>query len=92
MNRLGFEPATSDIAGGYSNHLAIDWKEQLIKNLEKNVTRQGFEPATSCAAGGYSYHLAIEVGCYRKLNIQYIRESCDSMKMEWKEFRPKLEF
>ena len=29
---LGFEPATSCIAIGYSNYLAIDQKEKLMKN------------------------------------------------------------
>ena len=32
MTRLGFEPATSCVAIGYSNYLAIDQKEKLIKN------------------------------------------------------------
>ena len=32
---LGFEPATSCVASGYSNYLAIDQKEKLIKNLIK---------------------------------------------------------
>ena len=32
VTRLGFEPATSCIAIGYFNYLAIDQKEKLIKN------------------------------------------------------------
>ena len=36
VTRLGFEPATSCVAFGYSNHLAIDQKEKLIKSLKKN--------------------------------------------------------
>ena len=31
MTRLGFEPATSCVAIGYSKYLAIDQNEKLIK-------------------------------------------------------------
>ena len=36
VTRQGFEPATSCVAFGYSNYLAIDQKEKLIKNEKKN--------------------------------------------------------
>ena len=32
MTRLGFKPATSCVAIGYSKYLAIDQKEKLIKH------------------------------------------------------------
>ena len=35
VTHLGLEPATSFIAIGYSNYLAIDQKEKLIKNFKK---------------------------------------------------------
>ena len=49
---LGLEPATSCVAIGYSNYLAIDQKEKLIKNLKKQLTRLRFEPPTPCVADG----------------------------------------
>ena len=35
VTRLGFEPATSCVAIGYSKYLTIDQKEKLIKNWKK---------------------------------------------------------
>ena len=35
VTRPGFEPATSCAAFGYSDYLAIDQKEKLIKNLKE---------------------------------------------------------
>ena len=46
--RLGFASATSI---GYSNYLAIDQKEKLIKILKKN-NPSGIRATVSCIAGG----------------------------------------
>ena len=81
MILLGLEPLISFVAIAYSNYLAIDQKEKLIKN-QKKIDRLGFEPPTSCVAGGLFYHLAIDMSCERKFNKHDIRESGDSMKME----------
>ena len=51
VTRLGFEPATSCVAFGYSNYLVIDPKKNN-QEFKKNLTFVRFEPLTSSVAGG----------------------------------------
>ena len=72
VTRLGFEPATSCVAIGYSNYLAIDQKEKTNQEFKKKIARLGYEHPSSCVAGGKSNHLAIDMSCERNsINISF---------------------